>query len=422
MPNESEITFFKISMHFVVSIFIATLSLWSVLALAEVEVQNAATPALLGQPSKFTAGTQYIHDFSREELAALRKAAIDTARAESIDGSSVESANADSNIESTVGTWFQGGHTAAWYNPAQDNHGLFVEILLDSTSPTGLQVFLAWYTYINGVPTWIIAQGPVNLEGNQHIARMTAWIYRGGQFPPNHDPSQVRRDTWGTMTLRFNGCDDAILTWTTFYAGFSSGQLDFKRLTTIAQTNCNPDLGGDSGGGSVFDVRVDFENRLLKTIQVFKNGVSLGTVPGTETRGDTYEVKAGDQFSFKTVQDFGDDMEGVYPVITNPNVSNLKYLADSIIGSNFYFIPYITNNTSLVKLLGINMELQAENRCNCTIPANTPNVVPGYYRLFSNGNLRLYDSGSNYTGPYTFWENFADFAETDTGKIDFILN
>ncbi len=49
------------------------------------------------------------------------------------------------------------------------------------------------------------------------------------------------------------------------------------------------------------------------------------------------------------------------------------------------------------------MGLTAENRCNCTAPAHSTNVQFGYYRYFSNSNVRAYLPASNYSGSYIFF-------------------
>ena len=445
-------------------------------------------------------------------------------------------------IEASLGTWVQGGHTGAWYNRDQNGHGLFVEILSDSSTPTGVRVLLAWYAYLDGEQIWILAEGPVVQQGNRQKAFLEAWIYSGGDFPPFFDASMVEQDVWGTMSLQFNGCHAADFTWDTSYPGFTSGQLGLERLSTILDSDCDPDLGGDSGGGisddhgntwqtatflhpdvgiegsinprndvDVFEldftsitdlariqvqttsgsldttgelfrlvdnvehsvafdddsgvnknflldvgllepgrytvhvktftgtgdytiwyqlsqtqqqkqIRINFENRLLKDIRILRNGNALGLVPATETMGSIYTVKIGDRFSFEVVQEFGDIMTETFPAISSLDVSQINYVANNIIGSDQFFIPFITNNTSTGKLLGVNIGLVSQNFCNCTIPANTANVGVGYFRLFTSGNLRLYEEGSGYTGPFSEWTNFSGSAQTDTGRIDFTEN
>ena len=62
----------------------------------------------------------------------------------------------------------------------------------------------------------------------------------------------------------------------------------------------------------------------------------------------------------------------------------------------------MNNQTITALLLGVNMGLQAENRCNCLAPANRK-VQVGYFRYFANSNVRAYLPGSGYTGPYIYF-------------------
>ena len=522
-------------------IFLASFG-WATLSFAQNETQNAVGRQLFGQPSVLSAETAYQHDHSESQMDALRKqkSVVNKTQAAADETQKNQSAEGGAKIQSTTGTWMQGGHSGAWFNQNENGHGLFLEVLPSAPGSSTKRLLATWFAFMNGRQVWVQGLGDVVQEGNRQVARMDAYIYSGGDFTPFFNAGSVNQDFWGTMTLYFNGCNNAELSWSTSYPGYSSGQLPLERLTVIDGSSCNPDLGGDSGGGSTDDygdtwqtggnwssngvagnlettsdidvftsptlncnapctlrlkiwttgstdttgelfrlsnntetsleyddddgsglnflidreispgsrftihvegfetghytlwyettaenqqqlTRVDFENGLLKDIRVLKNGVSLGVVPALETRGDNYPVSVGDQFSWEVIQDFGDSMSGIYSTVTSADLSGVTYLINNIIGSDHYFIPYITNETSSDRLLGVNMGLEAENRCNCIIQANTPNVVAGYFELYSNSNLRLYE-GNTYTSGYYYWEDFADNAGTDTGRINFTLN
>jgi hypothetical protein len=71
------------------------------------------------------------------------------------------------------------------------------------------------------------------------------------------------------------------------------------------------------------------------------------------------------------------------------------------------------------------MQLVDENRCNCVIPAYGTNVGAGYYKLYTNSNVRLYDTATPYSGRYTYWgspdgtsaNSFVPFVEDKTGRL-----
>ena len=174
-------------------------------------------------------------------------------------------------------------------------------------------------------------------------------------------------------------------------------------------------------------------NLLLETIEIFANGTSAGTVPAQQTRQATIASPGTLTVSFRLVRStttsgtpVGDDMSGVYNPIPNAQGQE-NFQANNVIGGQYFMEPHFNSSIGSGVLLGVNMGLQAENRCDCTIPASTNNVVAGYYRLYSNSNIRLYRNGSGYSGPYVYWGSdppnntngtFPFTAAQDTGRID----
>jgi hypothetical protein len=112
----------------------------------------------------------------------------------------------------------------------------------------------------------------------------------------------------------------------------------------------------------------------------------------------------------------GENMSGVFNPVSNPT-GTITYDIDALVGSQLYFSPGISNNTSTRLLMGVNMGLQSENRCSCVIPIGSQRVHIGYYKLFSNTNVRAFRDGSSYTGSYTYWENFSSSVDTKSGDI-----
>jgi hypothetical protein len=147
----------------------------------------------------------------------------------------------------TVNNFIQGGHSGTWYNIAQPGHGLFIEVLNDSSSPTGKEIVAAWFAYFEGEQIWLLAQGDVIEEGDGFRAYLEASIFDGNDFPPDYDPGETMESAWGTLVLSFTGCDKAHLEWDSELTGYGTGELDLRRLTTIAESQCIPDLGGEEG-------------------------------------------------------------------------------------------------------------------------------------------------------------------------------
>lgn len=149
--------------------------------------------------------------------------------------------------EDKVNVFIQGGHSGAWYDPLQPGHGLFLEVLEDTHSATGKQVFAAWFAYFEGRQVWLIGQGGVvAAENGGFEAVLEVSIFSGNDFPPRYDPDSREAQDWGRIVLRFSGCDQAHLSWESELPGYGSGELNLRRLTAIADSVCVPDLGGEA--------------------------------------------------------------------------------------------------------------------------------------------------------------------------------
>jgi len=169
-------------------------------------------------------------------------------------------------------------------------------------------------------------------------------------------------------------------------------------------------------------IRVVVNNLLLRAVDVDINSVFAGTVAAQSIR--EFQIPPvpklklewfADPVSTSDGSPIGDDMSGLFPEITDP-ADKEDYEIDNKVGSDLYFFPVINNETVAALLMGVNMELQSENRCDCVVPPQTIGVQIGYYQWFSNSNVRAYREGSNYTGSYIYWEGFDSFIEPGHGR------
>jgi photosystem II stability/assembly factor-like uncharacterized protein len=122
-------------------------------------------------------------------------------------------------------------HSGSWFEPSQSGHGLQVEVIGEAGSE---QLVVAWFTYLDGAQRWLLGAGPIN--GGSATLPMT--ITRGGQFPPDFDPSTIERTAWGSLTFRASGPDRAHVQWQSAIEGFGSGSLDLVRLTALSGSPC----------------------------------------------------------------------------------------------------------------------------------------------------------------------------------------
>lgn len=120
------------------------------------------------------------------------------------------------------------GYTGTWYDPAQSGHGFFIEIL------PGNLLLAYWFTFNpQGQQAWFGGVG--NIVGN--TAAVTATQSTGTRFIPNFNPAEVVRSNWGTLNFSFSDCSNGRVDFSSV-AGFGSGTMMLKRLTTPAGLDC----------------------------------------------------------------------------------------------------------------------------------------------------------------------------------------
>jgi hypothetical protein len=212
----------------------------------------------------------------------------------------------------------QGGHSATWYDSGEPGHGLFVEVLSDSTSPTGKQMVVAWFAFIDGKQVWLLAQGDITVGENGEQALLDVFIYEGNDFPPFYDPDETESTPWGTMLLYFRGCNDAHLEWDSDIAGFGAGELELQRLSTIADSYCDPNLGGEGADdhGDTWQT-----GTFLTDLEE-----SINSKTGTlEEKGDVdvfrFTLSSSDRFTCYTHASRGTDSVGIlYEIVNNVEV------------------------------------------------------------------------------------------------------
>ena len=191
-----------------------------------------------------------------------------------------------------------------------------------------------------------------------------------------------------------------------------------------------------SNGGSAFittsmtvaAITIGVTNYLVNAIDVSVNGNNIGSVSAGQTGQFEIAPPTSMQVSWSLIRTtttsgtpIGDDMSGNFSTVNNP-AGSYNYTVDNILGDNWYFAPFITNNTSVGLLMAVNWELQSENRCNCVVPANTANVRLGYYRFYSNTKVVAFLTSTGYSGSYLFWEYGNQFTtedlEENSGRLD----
>ena len=187
-------------------------------------------------------------------------------------------------------------------------------------------------------------------------------------------------------------------------------------------------------GGTKRNVRVEVTNRLWYAINISVNGREVGVVPANDTR--THEepmtsLELGWEMVRPTLSGraLGDAVSGSFDKVVSPSGTIRFEVNNRFRDGSGIFMPRIGNRTGTALSLEVNGGLGAANRCNCTIPANRDNVAAGYYRLFSNSNVRLFGR-SDYTGAYTYWgtdngrtpsSTIPDMLRDTSGRLDLVV-
>jgi len=126
----------------------------------------------------------------------------------------------------TIGASMSG----SWYNPAESGHGIMLDLL------DGGGAWMCWFAFdLAGNPAWICASGTVSGDTIEFPAAFTV---TGGKFPPLFDPSNVGTAPWGSITIKFTGCNAGTMQWTTSAPGFQSGSMPLARITTLWGYSC----------------------------------------------------------------------------------------------------------------------------------------------------------------------------------------
>ena len=154
-------------------------------------------------------------------------------------------------------------------------------------------------------------------------------------------------------------------------------------------------------------VRVNIINNLAYPVNISINGTLVGSCPAFTTAGTNVQVSTL-TVSFDLIQPtlngrtLGDPMSGIFSTYNNPS-GTYNFTVGNHIGNTYYFLPLITNHTSVGLEIEVNGGLQAENRCNCVASAGEIRTASGYYLWYLNSNVRLFRNGANYGGSYIYF-------------------
>lgn len=125
-------------------------------------------------------------------------------------------------------------HTGSWFDPATSGVGLNVEVSNDASTEEGPLVAAYWYDFREGRQIWLTGAQTFEYGATEVTIDMFTFEGEGGDF--QSPPSQGERETWGSLTVRFESCSDAQFSYDSPTAG--QGELSLTRLTLPDGSSC----------------------------------------------------------------------------------------------------------------------------------------------------------------------------------------
>ena len=124
----------------------------------------------------------------------------------------------------------QPAHSGHWYRgEEQSGDGVIIELTENQ------QMILSWMTYDQaGEQLWIVAQG----DPDQAHEGLPAITTRGGRFGEAFDASGVNHIPFGSLAVRFDGCNQALVRYESDLGEFGSGEFAIERLSNVAGNRC----------------------------------------------------------------------------------------------------------------------------------------------------------------------------------------
>jgi len=184
-----------------------------------------------------------------------------------------------------------------YFEEGKGGRGFIMDVVPSDSQEFGNGILAQWFTYRNGEPIWLFAQG--DIDQNTNIATFDQILeFSGGTFGPEFTQGDASSVTWGTGSLQVNSCGSMTL----MYDGIDG--TGTQNLVPVTQgTNCIideafsscPDFSSGPGaidgtcvvGGPISeDITLTNETLWLLNGQLsIESGASLTIEAGTEIVG-----------------------------------------------------------------------------------------------------------------------------------------
>jgi hypothetical protein len=95
-----------------------------------------------------------------------------------------------------------------YFEEGKGGRGVIIDVNPFTSQEFGAGILLQWFTYRDGNPIWLFAQGEV--DQNTNVASFDILEFAGGTFGPDF-AGNATNTTWGSGTLKFNSCNSLTL-------------------------------------------------------------------------------------------------------------------------------------------------------------------------------------------------------------------
>ncbi len=126
-------------------------------------------------------------------------------------------------------------HSGTWFDPANPGKGFLIAVSGVAGSEAGPMMVVSWYDYFEGRQIWVSGIAPFTLGATSVTVPLQ--ITSGGQFGAAFEPGQVvTNNAWGSITLKFTGCDAGTFTYSSIYG---NGTVPVRSLTQPGNEVCS---------------------------------------------------------------------------------------------------------------------------------------------------------------------------------------
>jgi len=163
------------------------------------------------------------------------------------------------------------------------------------------------------------------------------------------------------------------------------------------------------------------QNALVEPAEVLVNGIPADTIAAGGQAVIALARGEVEQVSWRLIRPtmgdgtpLGEEMADVFP--TPPSrAKQAEATIRAVVGGQPMVAPLVTNPSDRDLTAVINVGTAAAVPCGCVIPARGQRTHLGYYRLFQNTRMRVYDASSGPRGRFLEVPDLAELADVSSG-------